>query len=65
MDSDPKVSAGSPLLAYTQTSVMRKTAAERKDSDPKVSASSPLLVYTQTSVMRIAEDSHGKEGFRP
>jgi len=29
-------SAGSPLLAFTPTSVMRKTAAERKDSDPKV-----------------------------
>lgn len=26
--------AGSPLLAFTPTSVMRKTAAERKDSDP-------------------------------
>merc|ERR1719495_3150806 len=26
--------AGSPLLAFTPTSVMRKSAAERKDSDP-------------------------------
>jgi len=28
-------SAGSPLLAFTPTSVMRKNAAERKDSDPR------------------------------
>ena len=44
-------SAGSPLLAFTPTSVMRKTAAERKDSDPKVSAGSHLLAFTPTSVM--------------
>jgi len=29
-------SSSSPLLAFTPTSVMRKTAAERKDSDPRV-----------------------------
>lgn len=28
-------SSGSPLLAFTPTSVMRKNAAERKDSDPR------------------------------
>ena len=27
--------SGSPLLAFTPTSVMRKNAAERKDSDPR------------------------------
>jgi len=36
-------SAGSPLLAFTPTSVMRKTAAERKDSDPKVQVNVPEL----------------------
>jgi len=32
--SKPGETAGSPLLAFTPTSVMRKNAADRKDSDP-------------------------------
>lgn len=32
---DGPTSSGSPLLAFTPTSVMRKNAAERKDSDPR------------------------------
>jgi len=55
-------SAGSPLLAFTPTSVMRKTAAERKDSDPKVQVNVPELKISiggQQGLGQQKEDTNG------
>merc|ERR1719318_1868122 len=42
--SSSMATSGSPLLAFTPTSVMRKNAAERKDSDPFTKGAGPATV---------------------